>query len=64
MANMMGIGQKNILFVYQYLADVGLKVATADVGDIYARKVLYFKDTGSVKVHRIKHTRNGTILKR
>lgn len=64
MAKMTDIGQKNILFVYQYLAEEQLKIEASDVGDIYARKVLYFPDTGSVKVRRIKNVKNDTIIKR
>lgn len=64
MANMTDIGQKNILFVYQYLAEEHLKIKASDVGDIYARKVLFFPDTGSVKVRRIKNVRNETIMQR
>lgn len=64
MAEMTDIGQKNILFVYQYLAEERLKIEASDVGDIYARKVLYFPDTGNVKVRRIKNVKNDTIIKR
>lgn len=63
-ASMSDIGQRNILFAYNYLANEGLKVAAADVGDVFARKVLYFPDTGCVKVRRIKQTRNDTLIKR
>ena len=64
MAKMTDIGQKNIIFVYQYLAKEKLKVEASDVGDIYARKVLYFPDTGNVKVRRIKNVKNDTIIRR
>jgi chemotaxis protein CheD len=64
MAKMTDIGQKNIIFVYQYLAEEQLKIEASDVGDIYARKVLYFPDTGSVKVRRIRNVKNDTIIRR
>jgi chemotaxis protein CheD len=64
MAKMTDIGQKNILFVYQYLAEEQLKIEAGDVGDIFARKVLYFPDTGNVKVRRIKNVSNDTIIRR
>jgi len=64
MAKMTDIGQKNILFVYQYLAEEKLKIEASDVGDIYARKVLFFPDTGNVKVRRIKNVKNDTIIRR
>ncbi|WP_221799278.1 chemoreceptor glutamine deamidase CheD [Oceanobacter mangrovi] len=63
-AAMSDIGQRNILFAYNYLANEGLKVTAADVGDIYARKVLYFADTGSAKVRRIRDMKNTTLLDR
>ncbi len=64
MAKMTNIGQKNIMFVYQYLAEEKLKIEASDVGDVFARKVLYFPDTGSVKVRRIKNVKNDTIIRR
>lgn len=64
MAKMTDIGQKNILFVYQYLAEEMLKIEASDVGDVFARKVLYFPDTGNVKVRRIKDVKNDTIIRR
>lgn len=64
LAKMTDIGQRNIMFVYEYLQNEGLKAKAMDVGDIFARKVLYFPDTGSVKVRKIKNTRNDTILRR
>lgn len=63
-ASMTDIGQRNILFAYNYLAQEGLKVQASDVGDIFARKVLYFPDTGAVKVRRIRDLKNSTVLDR
>ena len=64
MAAMSDVGQRNILFVYDYLRKEGMQVAAADVGDIFSRKVLFFPDTGSVKVRRMTTTNNDTIVKR
>lgn len=64
LASMTDIGQNNIIFAYDFLRKEGLKVKAADVGDIFSRKVLYFPDTGSVKVRRITSTHNETILQR
>jgi chemotaxis protein CheD len=64
MATMTDIGQRNILFVYDYLRKEGMSVAAADVGDVFSRKVLFFPDTGSVKVRRIVSTHNETIVNR
>ncbi|ASP40994.1 chemotaxis protein CheD [Bacterioplanes sanyensis] len=63
-ASMTDVGQRNILFAYQYIAEEGLKVAAADVGNNVARKVLYFPDTGAVKVRRIKQLKNDVLLQR
>jgi chemotaxis protein CheD len=64
MAEMTDVGQKNIIFVYQYLAEEKLRIEASDVGDVYARKVLFFPDTGCVKVRRIKNVKNDTIIRR
>lgn len=64
LASMTDIGQRNILFAYDFLRKEGLQVTAADVGDIYSRKILYFPDTGSVKVRRITTTKNETIIQR
>ena len=61
---MTDIGQRNILFAYDFLRKEGLNVVASDVGDIYSRKVLYFPDTGAVKVRRITTTKNETIINR
>jgi len=63
-ASMSDIGQRNILFVYNYLQNEGLSIKSSDVGDVYARKVLYFPDTGAVKMRRISNVKNDTLAKR
>ncbi|MCP5335034.1 MAG: chemoreceptor glutamine deamidase CheD [Oceanospirillaceae bacterium] len=64
LASMTDIGQNNILFAYDYLHREGMQIKAADVGDIFSRKVLYFPDTGAVKVRRITNTRNDTVVVR
>lgn len=64
LASMSDVGQRNILFAYDFLRKEGLNVSAADVGDIFSRKILYFPDTGSVKVRRITTTKNETIIQR
>ncbi len=64
MATMTDIGQRNILFAYDFLRKEGMPVEASDVGDVYSRKVLFFPDTGSVKVRRIVSTHNDTITRR
>jgi chemotaxis protein CheD len=64
LASMTDIGQRNILFAYEFLRKEGLDIVASDVGDIYSRKILYFPDTGAVKVRRITTTNNDTIINR
>ncbi|MDH5614559.1 MAG: chemoreceptor glutamine deamidase CheD, partial [Gammaproteobacteria bacterium] len=42
----------------------GLKLVTADLGDIYPRKVIYFPETGKVKVKKLRSLHNDTIIQR
>ena len=60
----MDIGNKNINFVHEYLQDEGLKISAEDTGDIYPRKVLFFADTGKVRVKKLQNIHNETIKKR
>lgn len=58
------VGQKNIDFVRRFIVNEALYLAAEDVGGIYPRKVLYFPDTGSVKVRKLKTTRNDVVFER
>lgn len=58
------IGRRNIEFVMDYLKRDGLDVVASDLGDTYPRKVLYFPDTGAVKMKRLVSTKNDTLQKR
>ena len=64
LSNMTDIGERNIAFVKKYIYEENFEIASSDVGDIYPRKVLYFPDTGAVKVRKLKQTQNDTILQR
>lgn len=64
LANMTDIGKRNIEFAVDYLEREGLKVIAQDVGGTYPRKVLYFSDTGAVKMRKIKQRHNDTVEKR
>lgn len=56
---MADIGNRNILFVRDYLKMERMRVTVEDVGDIYPRTVIYFPSTGLVRVKRMpnKHAR-------
>lgn len=58
------VGNKNINFVHEYLEEEGLSVASEDTGDIYPRKVLFYADTGRVRVKKLQNMHNDTIKKR
>jgi len=47
------IGKKNIEFVKNYLENEGFSVVAEDLGDFFPRKILYFPDTGAVKVKKL-----------
>jgi len=54
MAIGMDVGQKNIDFVLEYMAEEGFYIASQDLGDVYPRKVNYFPKTGKVKMKKLK----------
>jgi len=64
MAIGMDVGQKNIDFVLEYMAEEGFYIAGQDLGDIYPRKVNYFPKSGKVKMKKLKRMHNDTITKR
>jgi chemotaxis protein CheD len=49
-----GIGERNIRFAEQYLADVGIPVVARDVGEGFTRKVVFHLHTGEAFVRRLK----------
>lgn len=62
--NQIDVGKQNIDFVKHYLIQEGLKVAASDVGGPNPRKVLYFTDTGSAKVRKLRSVSNDTVFER
>lgn len=62
--NKIDIGKKNIDFVHQFIENEALQLVAEDVGGLYPRKVLYFPDTGSVKVRKLKTVRNDVVFER
>lgn len=58
------VGERNIAFVRQYLFDENFSVAAEDLGGIYPRKVLFFPDTGAVKVRKLRDVSNDTLIRR
>ena len=64
LAQMTDIGMRNINFVRDYIQTEGLKLLTEDLGDIYPRKVIYFPESGKVKVKKLRSLHNDTIIER
>ncbi|MDE1462999.1 chemoreceptor glutamine deamidase CheD [Spartinivicinus poritis] len=62
--NMTNIGKRNIDFVRKYLINENLHIIAEDLGDIYPRKVLYFSDSGAVKMKKLRSLHNNTIQQR
>ena len=62
--NMTDIGERNINFALEFLAREDLQISSSDLGDNYPRKVLYFTDTGKVKLKRLRSIHNNTIQAR
>jgi len=58
------IGQKNIDFVLQYIRDESLQLLAQDLGDIYPRKVIYFPQSGRVRVKKLRTIHNNTVIER
>lgn len=64
LSNMTDIGAKNIAFAREYLSREGFRIQSEDVGTVFPRKVLFFPDSGRVRVKRLQSTRNDTVVKR
>ena len=58
------VGLNNINFVLEYIDTEALQLVSQDLGDIYPRKVIYFPKTGKVRMKKIKHLHNETIILR
>ncbi len=58
------IGMSNIEFVRTYLHTEGIPLVAEDVGDVFPRKVIYFPQSGRVRVKKLKTQHNATILNR
>lgn len=58
------VGEQNITFIKSYVALEGLNVITADLGDIYPRKIIYFPQTGRALMKKLRKVHNETLEKR
>jgi chemotaxis protein CheD len=58
------IGARNIEFVRQFVAQEGFKVLNEDLGDTFARRVVYFPQTGRMRVRKLLQGRDDTLVAR
>ncbi len=58
------IGARNIAFVRDYVAAEGFKVLGEDLGDVFPRKVVYFPQTGRIRVRKLSSGRDETLAAR
>jgi chemotaxis protein CheD len=63
-ANMSNIGLKNSLFVLDYLGREGIPVVANDLGSDNPRKVMYYPDTGRMRVKKLESIHNQTLIQR
>lgn len=62
-STMTDVGVKNIRFVLEYLKTENLPISAQDLGDVYPRKVIYFPQSGRVRVKHLKNTNKDVIAR-
>jgi chemotaxis protein CheD len=58
------IGARNLAFVREYVRDEGFKVLGEDLGDVFARKVVYFPESGRIRVRKLNAHSNRSLAQR
>ena len=58
------VGERNIEFIIEYIANKNLTVDGIDVGDDFPRKINFFPLTGRVMVRKLMKLNNDTIFQR
>ena len=58
------VGRRNIEFVRSYLVTEGFSALAEDLGGTFPRKVLYYSDTGRVRVKKLRELHNDTVHRR
>jgi chemotaxis protein CheD len=58
------VGQKNIDFVMTYLKKEGYPVGAYDVGGLHPRKVIFYPESGRVRMRKLYNTHNQTLRQR
>jgi chemotaxis protein CheD len=58
------IGARNIDFVRRYVAAEGFRVLGEDLGDVHPRRVMYFPESGRMRVRKLTSGRADTLAAR
>ena len=58
------VGARNIDFVRQYVRDEGFRVLSEDLGDVHARRVVYFPQSGRMRVRKLNAVPDETLVAR
>jgi len=58
------VGARNIEFVRQYVHDEGYKVLSEDMGDVHPRRVVYFPQSGRMRVRKLNTQPDETLVAR
>jgi chemotaxis protein CheD len=56
------IGARNIEFVRDYMKEEGFKVAVEDLGDSFPRRVVYFPQSGRMRVRKLTAVRDPSLV--
>jgi len=64
LASMTDVGARNAAFIREYLRSEGLTVAAEDLGDICPRRIIYFPESGKVRVRRLQPLEATAIAER
>lgn len=64
MAAMTDVGDSNIRFVLDYLKTEDIPIISSDLGDIYPRKVVFYPESGRVRVKKLKEMPTVTVVSR
>lgn len=63
-STMTDIGERNIAFARRYVQQENLRLVSEDLGDRFARKVMYYPVTGQLRVKKLRKLRNDTLINR
>lgn len=63
-STMTDIGERNIAFARRYVQQENLTLMAEDLGDRFARKVMYYPATGQLRVKKLRQLHNATVINR